>query len=120
MTRRTFVLVLLVSSVAHAEVMDKEPTLAVIWLWCAATVVLGGPAYWYSFPLGALVSMPGTLFALAMEQELADRWVGPAIVAEAGASYPMQVHAALLMVVFVHVFGIHRVYRRRVALPRRA
>jgi hypothetical protein len=119
-TARTFVLVLLFSSVAHAEVMDKEPTLGAIWLWCAATVVLGGLAYWYSLPLGVLVSTPGTLFVIGMEQELADRWVGPAIVAEAGASYPIHVHVVLMIVVGVHAFGIHRAHRRRVALPRRA
>lgn len=116
---RTFQLVLLVSSVAHAEVMDKEPTLAAIWLWCLATVALGGLAYWYSLALGVLVSMPGTLFAIGLEQELADRWVGPAIVAEAGASYPLQVHLVLLVMVGMHVFGALRAHRRRVAASRR-
>jgi hypothetical protein len=79
------------------EVMDKELTVPEGWV-VAALVSVGGyiTARWRPWlaaaPLGILVGL-GASVAL----QLADPYVGPAILKEAGASYPLRVYSALVV-----------------------
>lgn len=83
------------TGVAAAEVMDKEPTLVVIWAWA----ILGGALAVLGWRLrrwaGAVrAACPGAFFA-GLHFELADPHVGSAIVEEAGQRFVRSSHGAL-------------------------
>jgi hypothetical protein len=92
-------------SMAWAEVMDKEPTLTRIWTAGLLTGVLGFFAWRRHVVLGVPVSLVAVLLAWAVHSELADPYVGPAILAEAGRSYFVQAYGVMLMCAALHIAG---------------
>ena len=98
---------------AHAEAMDKEPTLASVWVWAVAGAVLGLvlPSL---RPWLAAGTLPLAAYRpLAAALEVWDRYVGPEILREAGPGYGIQVHAAVLLVLLAHAVGLFFGIRRR-------
>ena len=88
------------------EVIDKQPTLPMIW---GAAVLLGGAGYvfarirrWLVLPILALIAIAAwTVFS-----ELLDPQVGPAIVQDAGFWYVGQVCAAVALAIVLCVVGL--------------
>lgn len=87
-------------------VWDKEPTLLAIW---GAAVLLGVVGYyavrfrrWLVLPALALVAF----LAWSQLGELADPFVGPAIIQEAGRGYLIQACAAVALAVILPVLGL--------------
>jgi hypothetical protein len=79
------------------EVMDKEPTVMGMWAF-TGIIGVGGFFLSRSWPWTApLVVALVALNAWGLTMELNDPFVGPAILEEAGTSYPM--HAAVTSVI---------------------
>jgi len=88
------------------EVMDKEPTLLVVW---GAAILLGVVGYaaarfrrWLVLPVLLLIAF----LAWSQLGELTDPFVGPAIIQEAGRGYLIQSCAALALAVILCVLGL--------------
>jgi hypothetical protein len=106
------VLVLL-PSVAWAEVMDKEPTLSSIWGWALVLGVMGFFAWRRHFALGAFITLLAAVQVWSFHLELADPYVGPAILHEAGRSYVVQAYTAMAVCGVLHLGGLTALLRRR-------
>jgi hypothetical protein len=105
---RTAVLVsvvLLTAVNVHAEVMDKEPTLARIWTFALAFGVVGAAAWRWNRWAGAVVSLASVPFALSVCAEFMDPFVGPAILAEAGRMHIVLGCLAIVACGVLHVAG---------------
>jgi hypothetical protein len=93
-------------STAAAEVMDKEIQIGEIW----SLAIVGAPLALWSWRLhwlsGLFVLGLWTLPAISVFTELTDPYVGPAILREAGAGYPVHCCAAGLLVCVGHVGGM--------------
>ena len=99
--------------IAHAEVMDKMPGPAELWLACGAIVILAlAPSCWRAW--AALLALPaGALYACGVAFEVFDPIIYQAIRAEAGWSYLVQLlAAAALSVVVPFVIALRRAGRR--------
>ena len=92
-------------SAVWAEVMDKEPTLARVWVVGSAAAVLGFFGWRRHPTFGVAASVLAAIPAWALHQELADPHVGPAILREAGLSYVIQAYGVMLLCVALHVAG---------------
>jgi hypothetical protein len=104
---------LLICSVAHAEVMDKEPALSQVWLVALPVALLSFVACRYN-PLFALLTLPvPLLFLSSLVPEVADPWVGPSIIAEAGWPYVVGCGGAVILVAAAHLFGAFQWRRRK-------
>ena len=95
-----------------AEVGDKEPSVAKIWLVFAvlgfAGALFSRVRWWAS-----LLVLPGVAFcALAVLGEITDPYVGPAIRSELGLSYVMQSIVAIATGVLLPVMAAWHVKRR--------
>jgi hypothetical protein len=110
----TGLVLLVLPSVAFAEVMDKEPSLRRIWTW-ALCAGIGGLVGWpIAWPLGLAAALFGVPFFLGLFGEITDPHIGPAIVNEAGRGYVYQSCAALALFVLLHAVGVSlRVHQRR-------
>jgi hypothetical protein len=109
----TLALVTLISRVAHAEVMDKEPTLLQTW---ALSRIGGGLAFGvarFRWWLGAIIGVLPTAYFLGLWQEVHDPFVGPAIRSEAGASYVWSSAIATLVWIGLAGTGVIAGFRRR-------
>jgi hypothetical protein len=93
------------ASNAHAEVMDKEPSLAQIWTVALVLGLLGAAAWRWNSWIGAVVSVLAALAAWAMHTEFADPFVGPAILAEAGRPHIAFAYLAVLACALLHGAG---------------
>jgi hypothetical protein len=86
--------------------MDKEPTLLAIWGAALALGLLGFAAVrfrrWLVLPALALIAF----VAWSQLGELADPFVGPAIIQEAGRGYLIQSCAAVALAVIISVLGL--------------
>lgn len=102
------VLLVAVPAVAHAEVMDKEPSVSQIWAWA----LLGGAALALTWRirawLGAVVTALVALFFRDLWSEITDPAVGPAIRAEAGDGYVTSATLATLIVVLLACYSCCR------------
>jgi hypothetical protein len=99
----TVLLVMVVSRVAHAEVMDKEPTLLQTW---AFSLIGGGLALGaarFRWWLGVIIGLLPAAYFIDLWQEVRDPFVGPAIRHEAGASYVW--FSAIAAVVWIGLTG---------------
>lgn len=87
----------------HAEVMDKEMSVAQIWqsvLLCGGIAMTVGFIWrWLLIPSFLFSLLYGPLFAVV---EWLDPYVGPAIAQEAGGSYGRHAYAALGAVCLLH------------------
>jgi len=98
-------LLLVLTGPAWAEVMDKEPTLSEIW-WSGAMSaafawLLGRRSPWLGWL--ALIPLGPALGALL---ECYDRFVGPAILHEAGSGYVVQAHLAVTFPLLAFLVGL--------------
>lgn len=100
-------------SVVAAEVMDKEYTLAQIWIvsiaGAACSFALCRWRAWLVFILFPLAF----LLPSVVIRELWDPYIGPAIVREAGYGYVIQSYMAALLVIVGHTSGVVLWFRRR-------
>jgi hypothetical protein len=88
LARLTFLVLLLVTfGTAHAEVMDKEPSLLQNVLWGVASSALCFLAARFKPWLLLLVVPVPAFYFLALFSELRDPFVGPDILKEAGTVY---------------------------------
>ena len=102
-----------IPDVAVAEVMDKEPTLTVTWIWALVGGVVGLVGWRFRWWVGAaLAVLPAGYFAL-LHFELTDAHVGPAIVAEAGRGYVLWSYGALATFAVLHLTGLWQAVRGR-------
>jgi hypothetical protein len=99
------------TSVALFEVMDKEPSLVHIWLLFLFVGIGGLLLCRYRSWLLAIVLPVTLLFAWAHLAELHDPFVGPAIAHEAGREYFTQSYIAMGLAVTLPMVGM--VKRRR-------
>jgi hypothetical protein len=93
-------------SLALLEVMDKEPSLPGIWIGAA---IFGGLGFWtglrWIWP-GVLLLVVDLIALSGQHAELADPYVGPAILEEAGRGYVVQSYVASALVITATVAGI--------------
>ena len=100
-------------SIAWAEVMDKEPSLAFLWSIATASAIVAVVAGRIS-PWFALLSVPLPLvYGLAVLFEFIDPYVGLAIAREGGVSYIVGVLGAALLVIAGHLVGGVLWWRKR-------
>ena len=106
-SRLTAVAILLVlTTQAHAEVMDKEPSLSEVWLVALPAAIVSLIACRFS-PWWTLLTVPIFLLYLAsFINEVTDPFVGPAILAEAGWTYVAGCSIAFLFVAAAHAAGV--------------
>jgi hypothetical protein len=106
-------LALVVATPAASEVLDKEPGQLLTWGWSVIAAGIGYGLCRLRPWLGA-VSLPlGLLLIVAIVLKLADPFVGPAILAEAGWPYVASAVAATIVIVSGHAAGIVAHRRRR-------
>ncbi len=108
MTRATALIaaifaLLLLAAPAWAEVMDKEPTRAGLWLTAVVVSAAGLVAWRWKGWAGAVVSVVGLPWVWSFHWELVDPWVGPAIRHEAGPEYVRQAYASMMLCTLAHV-----------------
>jgi len=77
-----------------AEVMDKEPTILVVWVSAFLLAVLGVAAAALRWWAGLIFTAVAVMLSIAILLEIHDPYVGPAIRREAGSGYVVQVYAA--------------------------
>ncbi len=109
----SFLFSLVITRVAYAEVMDKEPSLFSIWVWAflgsAIGLFLATRRRWL-----AAVSFPIVMFRpFQAIFEFWDPFVGPAIIKEAGIGYGIQAYCAAAVVIVAHAAGIYFGTKRR-------
>ena len=78
---------LVAASPAAAEVADKEPSAAALWVWAVAFNVAAVALEALRPRFGLVVVPVAAVFAWAIYSELSDPYVGPAILSELGSSY---------------------------------
>ncbi len=117
MKARPALTALLLTIPAWAEVTDKEPTLPEIWSRAALAAVFAWLLGRILPGFGCLALVPA-LPAVSAVFECYDKFVGPAILREAGAGYVAQAHMAAgsVLLAFVHGFS-HRRSARPSASP---
>jgi hypothetical protein len=80
-------LLLLVPEMAHAEVMDKEPSLLAVWGWAViSAALLFAVVRFRPWLLFGVAPLPA-LFFYGLLSEVIDPFVGPAMLREAGNVY---------------------------------
>jgi hypothetical protein len=98
-----------------AEVMDKEPTLASLWVAAVFCSAIGFALVRFRpWLLIAAVAVAAWL-ALRILPEIYDPFVGPAIRAEAGLKYVVQAQIASMLPFVVSPLAL--LFRRRAGLP---
>ena len=110
----SFLFSLVITRVAYAEVMDKEPSLFSIWVWAflgsAIGLFLATRRRWL-----AAVSFPIVMFR---PFQAIFEFLGPvpqagAIIKEAGIGYGIQAYCAAAVVIVAHAAGIYFGTKRR-------
>jgi hypothetical protein len=105
---------MLLSSVAHAEVMDKEPSLALIWVWGSTGAALSFIAARFKPWLLLFVIPPQLFFFFGfLYQEVRDPFVGPAILREAGPFYVVSAYGLALAAIVFALAGLWLHWRSR-------
>lgn len=99
-------------SIAAAEVMDKEPTLVVIWAWALIGGSLGIIGWRFRWWVGAALALLPAGYFLALRSEITDPYVAPAIIEEAGYGYVRWSYYAAAVFIALHAIGVWRAVRR--------
>ena len=86
--------------------MDKEPTVAQLWVVGITWGLVGLLAWRWRVNAGLAASLLGIPLVWAFHWELADPHVGPAIRHEAGQSYITQAYLSLAVCLALHVSGV--------------
>jgi hypothetical protein len=116
---RAILLVMLLGGVvafpdaAVAEVMDKEPTLVVTWAWALVGGALSLVGWRFRWWAGAALALLPAAYLAGLHFELADPYVGPAIVEEAGHGYVFWSYCAVAAFMVLNLAGLWRVVRGR-------
>jgi len=104
-----------------AEVMDKEPPLARVWLFAIGAAVVMFVLALIGKRSVVAVGPLSLLLAYATVSETWDPYVGPAIIEEAGHAYVVQCHLAAGLIVVGAITGAVMAFRRHSAsLPNKA
>lgn len=98
-----------------AEVMDKEPTIVVVWVCSVLVVMFGAVAAALRWWAGLIFVAVAALLSIAMLMEIYDPFVGPAIRLEAGRGYVFQVHAAAIVAIAIPLLAVISAKRRGTA-----
>lgn len=106
---------LLTPTFAHAEVMDKEPSLFLILAWCllGSALVLGLPKKWW--PASIAIILMQLAFFVGLLMELNQPFVGPAMRAEAGSTYILSAYTAPLFVLTAATYRFLKPRRKKKA-----
>jgi len=91
---------------AYAEVMDKEPSMLMIWGAVTACSALGLIAARFKPVLVVITGLLAVLYFGEIVAEINDQTIGKAIINEAGNSYPLHAYAAAAVVILAHVAGL--------------
>jgi hypothetical protein len=91
---------------AYAEVMDKEPSVPMIWGAATVCSALGFIAARFKPVLVVGTGVLAVLLLGGVVAEINDKTIGQAIIKEAGKSYPIQAYAAIAVVILAHVTGL--------------
>jgi hypothetical protein len=91
---------------AYAEVMDKEPSVPMIWGTAMVCSVLGFMAARFKPALLVGTGLLAALFLGGVVAEINDKTIGQPIIKEAGKSYPIQAYAAIAVVILAHATGL--------------
>jgi len=113
--KATAFFLLLLPAAAHAEVMDKEFSAAIVWAWAIAPAAIAFFAGRYRAWLLLLAVPPPVAFYVAQLLEVTDRSVGPAIAHEAGPLYVFASWAGPFALVLGVLLGL--AVRRRPGPP---
>jgi hypothetical protein len=105
--------ILVVPTTAQGEVMDKEPTVSLIWAWAIFAGVLGALVWSIRWWLGVAVSAAVGLMFFSHWLEVSDAHVGPALRQEGGPAYLWNSAAATVAAAGLHAIGAIIGYRRR-------
>jgi hypothetical protein len=102
----TSCIVLSVSNLVQAEVMDKEPTVLWNWAWATLAGISAIAAWHWRWWAGVPVTLLGFLSLWVVHLELRDPFVGSDIRIEAGASYVTQFYAGGLIWLLLNAIGV--------------
>jgi hypothetical protein len=102
----TSCIILSLSNLAQAEVIDKEPTALSNWAWAILTGISATVAWRWRWWAGVPVSLLGFLSLWIVHLELWDPFVGSDIRIEAGASYATQFYAGGMIWLVLNAIGI--------------
>jgi hypothetical protein len=102
-----------IPGVAAAEIVDKEPALAVTWTWALVGGAIGLVGWRFRWWAGAVLAVPPAAYFAVLHFELTDSQVGPAMVAEAGHEYLFWSYGAVATFAVLHLAGLWRAVRRR-------
>ncbi len=91
---------------AYAEVMDKEPSVPMIWGAATVCSVLGFIAATFKPALAVVTGMFAVLYLGGVIGEINDQTIGKAIIKEAGNSYPIHAYVAVAVVIMAHATGL--------------
>lgn len=92
---------------AHAEVMDKEPSTLQHWLFAVVLGLTALAAWRWRWWVGAIATGLGILLVPTFYFELTDKFVGPAIRAEAGDAYAVHYYISTLVWLMLNVVAIY-------------
>ena len=113
----TVALVLVIVAPVAAEVMDKEPTVAEMWLWAIGSGALAFLVWRWRWWLGAVFSFVAVSAMFSQYQEINDPFVGPAIIAEAGTGYVTQFYLSTAIGCLLHATAAYNARKERRAHP---
>lgn len=91
---------------AYAEVMDKEPSVPMIWGAATICSILGFVAARFKPALMVGTGMLAAIFLGGVVAEINDQTIGKAIIKEAGNSYPFHAYVAVAVVIMAHATGL--------------
>ena len=103
-----FLLIVVTPGLAFAEVMDKEPGTAEIWMWAIGGGLAAGVAWCVRAWLGALATAALAPFFVSLWSEISDPFVGAAIRAETGTAYVTTAKCATLVAAVLVACGVLR------------
>jgi hypothetical protein len=75
------------SSPAFAEVADKEPSLASMWVWAIGLILASVVLEMLHARLGLIMVVFGAFIAWVTHMELSDPYVGPDVLRDLGENY---------------------------------
>jgi hypothetical protein len=91
---------------AYAEVMDKEPSVPMIWGAATVCSVLGFSAARFKPALVVFTGLSAVFYFGGVVAEITDQTIGKAIIKEAGNSYPIHAYVAVAVVILAHATGL--------------
>ena len=94
------------NALALFEVMDKEPSLLMIWIAALLVGIAGLFLSRWKWWLGVIALVVALVFSLFQIQELHDQSVGPAILREVGYRYVFQSYAASIVAILLPSIGL--------------